>query len=89
MPGLMGDDANHLVGRIGAHQRSNMKEYVAPIHHKSIEGALPYQMNANILPAHPRCLENGAGIDAQQAFDFRIPNQTGISGRRGCGNEGE
>ena len=90
MPGLMGNDANQLVRRFGAHQRTNMKEHVAPIDDKGVETAVTYQMNANILLAQARHFEDGAGIDAHKIFDFRIPDQSGGIGRRGrCGEKRE
>ena len=39
--GLVGDDADHLVGRVGLLQRAGMNEDVAAVEHEGVEALVP------------------------------------------------
>ena len=46
---LMGDDPDHLIGRLGLHQRAGMHEHVVPVDHEGVEGAIVDEVNADSL----------------------------------------
>jgi hypothetical protein len=98
MPALMRDNADHLIGRLGGHQRAGMHEHVVTVDHEGVEAAVVDDVDLNALRAEPGSVEDGLGISADQRLCFGVANNApglrrGRADKRdgqaghGCGTE--
>ena len=86
MAALMGDDPDHLIGRLGVHQHAGMNEHVMPVDDEGVEGAVVDEMDADVLRAEAGGGEDRLGVDADQRFRFGIADEPG-SVHRGRGDQ--
>ena len=86
MTALMGDDADHLIGRLGVHQCAGMHEHVVSVDDEGVEGAVVDDVDADCLRAEAGGVEDGLGVEADQRFRFGVADKpSGV--RRGRGDE--
>ena len=69
---LMRDDADHLVGRLGGHQRAGMDEHVVAVHHEGVEAAVVDDVDLDALRAEAGSVEDGLGVSADQRLCFGV-----------------
>ena len=87
MAALMRDDPDHLIGRLGLHQRAGMHEHVVAVDDEGVEGAIVDEVDADALRAEAGRAEDGLGVFPDQRFGLGIADQPG-GVRRGRGDEG-
>jgi hypothetical protein len=75
MTALMGDDADHLIGRLGVHQCAGMHEHVVSVDDEGIEGAVVDDVDADCLRAEAGGVEDGLGVKADQRFRFGVADK--------------
>ena len=84
MAALMGDDADHLIGRLGGHQRAGMHEHIVPVDDESVEVGVVDDVNVDRLRAETGRAEDRLGVSADQRFGFSIADEAGRVGRGRC-----
>ena len=77
MTAFVGDNPDHLIGRLGVHQRAGMDEHVMSIDDEGVEGAVVDEMDVDALRAQPSGVEDGLGVEADQRFRFGVADQSG------------
>lgn len=75
MSGLMGEDADHLIGRLGARQAPGMHEDVVPVDDKGVEAQIVDEVNADALRADAGRVQDGLGVNADQRFDLGVTDE--------------
>ena len=81
MAALMRDDADHLVRRLGLHQRAGMDEHIVPVDDEGIEAPVVDDVDLDRLRAETRSGENRLGIGADQSFGLGVADQPRGVGR--------
>ncbi len=85
---FMGDDADHLVWRLGLHQRAGMDEHIVPVDDEGVEAAVVDDVNFDGLRAQPRSVEDRLGVGADQSLGLGIADHPGGIGRRRADKDG-
>ena len=81
--GLVGEDANDLVGRLRLHQRAGIDEDVVRVHHECVERSFVDDDNVDVLVAKAGDFQNRAHVIAQQLLDFGVADDRNAGvGRR-------
>ena len=88
MAALMRDDADHLIGRLGVHQRAGMNEHVMPVDDEGVEGAVVDEMDADALRAEAGGIEDRLGVYPDQRFGFGVADKPGGIRRSGGDERG-
>ena len=84
--GLVGDHADHLVGRLGLRQGAGVDEHVAPVHHEGVEALVPDDAHGDVLRGEPGSPEDGQRVVLEEVLDLGVANQR--QPLRGGGRDG-
>ena len=88
--GLVGDDADHLVGRLGLHEGAGVDEHVAAVDHEGVEAVVPDDAHGDVLRAEAGGLEDRQRVVLEQVLDLGVADQRQAlrRGRRDGGERG-
>jgi hypothetical protein len=86
--GFVRDDTDHLVGRVGLHQRAGVYEDVLAIEHEGVEGIVLHNAHLDTPRAEPGRLEQRSGVVAEDVLNLTVADQRQILCRR-RGNAGD
>ena len=87
MAALMRDDADHLVRRLGVHQRAGMDEHIVPVDDEGVEAPVVDDVDLDALRAEAGGVEDRLGVSADQRFGLGVADEPGGVGR-GRGDKG-
>ena len=88
MAALMRDDADHLVWRLGLHQRAGMDEHIVPVDDEGVEAAVVDDVNFDGLRAQPGGVEDRLGVGSDQRLGLGIADHARGVGRRRADKDG-
>ena len=89
VPGLVGDDANQLVRRLGLGDRAGIDEHVLSTDDERVERSVVNQVNLDIVARYVRRLEDRASVFRDESLGFRIANEASMGARLPGLNGGE
>jgi len=73
--GLVGDDTDDLVGRLGLGQSAGVDEDIAAVDHEGIEAFVPDDAHRNVLGGEPGGLEDRDGVVLEEVLNLAVANQ--------------
>jgi hypothetical protein len=79
---LVGDDADHLVGGLGLHQRAGIDVDVTAVDDEGVETLVPDDAHRNVLRAQPRRLEDRARVVLEEILDLGVADEGDALRRR-------
>ena len=81
MTALMRDDADHLIGVLGLHQRAGMHEHIVAVDDEGVEVFVVDDVDADSLRAEACGGEDRLGVDPDQRFGLGVADEPGGVGR--------
>ena len=72
---FVGEDADHLVRRIGLHERAGVHEDVAAVDDEGVEGIVVDDAHRDAAGAEPGSLEDLLRVVVEERLDFRIADE--------------